>query len=88
MTAIPRYESVVRKIASSVPFGIALKGKEHNQNEKIRFNILKKKNLITFCGSLKSPLIFAPANMPVAAGKKIENTEKKSCVLSVDLSCR
>ena len=31
-----------------------------------------------FCGSVKSPEMFAPAKIPVAAGKKIENTEKKS----------
>lgn len=30
-------------------------------------------------GSFKSPEMFAPARMPVAAGKKIAKTEKKSC---------
>lgn len=29
--------------------------------------------------TLKSPEILAPANIPVAAGKKIANTEKKLC---------
>ena len=28
-------------------------------------------------GSFKSPEMFEPARMPVAAGKKIENTSKK-----------
>lgn len=29
--------------------------------------------------TLRSPEIFAPARIPVAAGKKTANTEKKSC---------
>ena len=41
-----------------------------------------------FCGSAKSPEMLAPANMPVAAGKNIENTEKKSCVEPDALSFR
>lgn len=32
--------------------------------------------------TFKSPEIFAPAKIPVAAGKKIANTEKKSCFSS------
>jgi len=36
--------------------------------------LVKKKRL-----TLRSPDMLAPAKMPVAAGKKIENTEKKLC---------
>lgn len=31
--------------------------------------------------TFKSPEILAPASIPVAAGKKIANTEKKSCCI-------
>lgn len=35
---------------------------------------------MAFEGSFRSPLMLAPARIPVAAGKKMANTEKKSCV--------
>lgn len=73
--ATPMYTRPVMRIANSVPLGMAIWG-SLKRNQAITETLWGRINMWWGTLTARSPEMLAPAKMPVAAGKKMEKTEK------------